>query len=74
MSSANVKRYGPKGVSAPVETQRAVKRLMEAQGEFAAANALGVSRQTIARLAGGMSVHRLTLKGVQDFFLKGAAA
>jgi hypothetical protein len=71
--NANGKGNVAKGVQPPAETQRAVRKLIAEGGEFSAASALGISRQTLARVGCGLSVNRMTLKGVQEFFSRGVA-
>jgi hypothetical protein len=50
-----------KGIPAPSDVKEAVKRLVEKDGEGAAAKRLDMSKQTIARILGGLSVNRSTL-------------
>jgi hypothetical protein len=54
-----------KGVAPSEAVQAEVRRLVEDRGEVAAMAHLGLSRQTIARLAGGMSVQRATMTVVK---------
>ena len=56
----------PKGIKPPPEIQRAVLALIEEVGENAAAERLVISRQTMARIAGGMSVNRSTVGAVRN--------
>lgn len=63
-----------KGVEPSAKTQRAVRRLVKAQGEFSTANAIGISKQTLARVASGMSVNKTTLAVVEAYVAKGAVA
>lgn len=68
------KPNNPKGILPPVETQEAVRALVLSRGEFGAANALKISRQTLARVGCGLSVQRSTLGVVEAYLARGAAA
>ncbi len=54
-----------KGAPPTEAVQAAVRKLVEDRGEEAAIVHLGLSRQTIARLAGGLSVQRATVTVVK---------
>jgi hypothetical protein len=57
-------QHKPKGEQPSPALQRAIRRLLAEAGEAGAVERLGISRQTLGRLAGGMSVQRVTIAAV----------
>lgn len=53
--------YVPKRFRPPMDIQAAAKKLIADIGEDAAMNRLGLARQTVARLAAGLTVNPTTL-------------
>lgn len=54
------------GESPSLKTRSRLARLVAAVGESQAKNILGVSRHTLARILGGLSVHRGTIALVEQ--------
>lgn len=54
--------YVPKRFTPPLDIQSAVKKLIADIGEDAAIDKLGLARQTVLRLAAGLSVNPTTLE------------
>jgi len=61
---SNKRQTNAKGRPAPKDLVRAVRRLIDEDGESVARERLEVSAQTLARLAAGLTCQRATISAV----------